>query len=270
MAHSKLPDVYIISLARSQERRQLMEAQKNALIEAGYTGKITFFDAVDAADPQFAKKSRYSAIRAHITGKPLTPGEQACYASHYNLWKLFLNFRNENEDTPKHENGIIVMEDDIKICPEEFISAARACMHSNWDCVRLSTSKRIHSYTITPPFFTAPNAGGGAQAYFLRCAAAQRFLKYSRKWVRPVDDFMDRYWQNNVEYILYHPTPIASFETESEIDAFPQKRAITCKSRSWWARPAKEIFRIFDKFRKTRSWNKFSYEKSVGFCRIQY
>ncbi|MBQ9758330.1 MAG: glycosyltransferase family 25 protein [Opitutales bacterium] len=264
MAHSKLPDVYIISLARSQERRQLMTAQKEALIQAGYTGKITFFDAVDAADPQFAKKSRYSAIRAHISGKPLTPGEQACYASHYNLWELVRKFRNENDDTQNCDDGIIVMEDDVKISPEEFISAARACARSTWSCVRLATSKPILSYTITPPFFTARNAGGGAQAYFLRNTAARRFLKHSRKWVRPVDDFMDRYWQNDVEYILYYPSPISSFETESEIDAFPQKRAITCKSRSWWARPAKEIFRIFDKFRKNRSWEKFSYEKSLA------
>ncbi|MBP3301705.1 MAG: glycosyltransferase family 25 protein [Opitutales bacterium] len=265
MACSKLPDVYIISLARSQERRQLMTAQKEALISAGYTGEITFFDAVDAADPQFAKKSRYSAIRAHVSGKPLTPGEQACYASHYNLWELIYKFRNENGDTQNCDDGIIVMEDDIKISPQEFISAARACTRSTWACVRLATSKPILSSAITPPFFTARNAGGGAQAYFLRNTAAGQFLKHSRKWVRPVDDFMDRYWQHNVEYILVYPSPISSFETRSEIDAFPQKRTTTCKSRPWWARPTKEIFRIFDKFRKNRAWNKFSHRKSVGF-----
>ena len=93
---SELPDIYIISLKRSEERRIRMERQAAMLKARGYTGKISFFDAVDAKKDEHLAFPQYQSVVAEIFGSPLSPGERACYASHFQVW----------EECAKDKNGM--------------------------------------------------------------------------------------------------------------------------------------------------------------------
>ena len=249
---SELPDVYIISLKRATARRERMEREAEALRAEGYPGNIVFVDAVDAARDEHLRFPQYSRFLAEVAGLPLSAGERACYASHYLVWEKCAAMPDKIRG-----GGIIVLEDDVVLDRRAFASAAAKCVRSPWDCVRLFVKDNFPFRRIDGDFFTRAIGGGGTQGYYLRPRAARKFLRASRKWLHPVDLFMNRYWENGVAYVVLRPFPLKEQGDESAIDASDGGgRARTRRAR--WARPLREIYRFVNNFKKRSGRRKFS------------
>lgn len=45
----------------------------------------------------------------------------------------------------------------------------------------------------------------GAQGYVLKPSAAKKFIKYAKRWIYPVDDYMDMFYKHKVLNIVKKP-----------------------------------------------------------------
>lgn len=188
-----------------------MERQAARLREAGYTGNVVFFEATDAARREHLAFPQYSPFWANVAGTPLTDGERACFASHYRLWKKCA------EERPA--SGMVVLEDDAEILPEAFVETVEECVRAPWECVRIFVTNERPFRRIEGNFYTCEKGGDGAVGYFLRPSAAEKFLRASVRWLRLADDFLDRYWEHGVAYVVRRPYPLRLLGLESAIDA---------------------------------------------------
>lgn len=154
--------------------------------------------------------------------------------------------------------GIIVLEDDVFIETESFLSAAKECLRSPWECVRLYEIAELPLKRIAGNFFTYKRGGGGTQGYFLRESAAKKFLGASRKWTHPVDIFMDRYWHHGVAYVVRKPFVLKETEIPSEIDSADGVANRKETERRLWTCPLRYVTRLCDKVKKRFARRRFS------------
>ncbi|MCC4797879.1 glycosyltransferase [Enterovibrio norvegicus] len=176
-----MPNVFVISLKRSAERREKIAkemAEKNI--------SFTFFDAVDGhqGSPELAVDYDYSKRLWLTSGYMPSKGELGCYASHYALWIKCLEIG----------EPIVVCEDDITLSYEaaHILSLALENVHK-YGFLRLEAvepgSERlpvehIHNGTIN----LMKDNYGGTRAYAISPAAAMRLVKH--RWCFPVDCFI--------------------------------------------------------------------------------
>src|SRR5947209_18328274 len=81
--------IIVINLARSKDRRQLIESN---LARLGLA--FEFFTGVDAARGEHVALSRYNEIAAwRDLQRPFHVGEIGCFASHYLLWQQCVQAR---------------------------------------------------------------------------------------------------------------------------------------------------------------------------------
>ncbi|MDX5299120.1 MAG: glycosyltransferase family 25 protein, partial [Gammaproteobacteria bacterium] len=207
------PEIVVISLKRATQRRESIHKQ---LSQLGL--EYAFFDAIDGREGH-ELFSRYDASRAGRIGEiPLTKGHLGCYASHYLIWQRCLT----------SGRPMIVLEDDAMIDAQPFLRFIRAtsALPSEIECVRLFASKsRNKRYLVTfengdvtvAKFLRGHKSSTG---YYLRPAAAKKFLAYADRWAEPVDIEMDQFWNNGVEcYGVVEPCLTNNPEFESAIDA---------------------------------------------------
>lgn len=249
---SRHPDVYVVSLKSAPVRREGMERQAARLREAGYTGNVVFFEATDAARREHLAVPQYSPFWANVAGTPLTDGERACFASHYRLWKKCA------EERPA--SGMVVLEDDAEILPEAFVETVEECVRASWECVRIFVTNERPFRRIEGNFYTCEKGGNGTVGYFLRPSAAEKFLRASARWLRLADDFLDRYWEHGVAYVVRRPYPLRLLGLESAIDAADGATRGDAgryrRRRAWWARPFRELFRFVERVKKMRGRRK--------------
>nr|WP_257874378.1 glycosyltransferase family 25 protein [Helicobacter sp. 11S02596-1] len=127
----------------------------------------------------------------------MIPGELGCFASHYLLWEKCVQI---NE-------SIIVLEDDIEILPN-FFDALTHIAKNRFEYVRLMQLSTAKSCQLDEHFGFLKHYAFGTQGYYLTPKGAQKFLRYAKKWVEPVDLYMDRYWKHGVLNVIYTPCPI--------------------------------------------------------------
>ncbi|MDR3228992.1 MAG: glycosyltransferase family 25 protein [Puniceicoccales bacterium] len=196
--------IIVINLDRSPERLANVAAQLDALGLAWER-----LPAVDGKNPAHAPRlAAYSpALNRRIFHRQLSPGEQACYASHRLAWQRILD---------AGWDGAIVLEDDMDFAPNfPDALAALAANPGKWDALKLMspTPRTILSRT---PLDAAGRWQLGdylktpimAAAHALTADAARRLLAATKCFGRPVDTEVQWWWETGVRFRALLPYPV--------------------------------------------------------------
>lgn len=212
MADTGSLPVFIISLDRAEQRRDYMRA---LIARLGMTAH--FVSAVDGQNLTAEQRARYSSRRARrVYGCEMTDNEIACYLSHLSVYSRML------------EEGIetaLILEDDIS-CVADFkaiLDQALTLPTASWQVLRLQSTKR----SVASPDASATRARGeavaevgprrifrirtsvlGGCAYLIRRSAASAMLVRSKHIEMPIDQTLDRYWENGIIPYVLRPMPV--------------------------------------------------------------
>lgn len=235
--------VFVINLERDVERRSHMQRLLNNLdIDA------EFIPAVDGTKLTDADKAMYNETQAlKIYGSPMLPTEIGCYLSHYRLLQRIVR-----DNIP----FALILEDDLDISPS-LPATVTELLHQpdpSWLVVRLES---LRSRVVNPqtnrecgkPVMTL-TAGVlyklgvhvlGFGAYLISREGAKRMLDYGQRIFMPIDQTMDRFWDNGIVPYVVRPFPIRQrTDFESRIGSRPKGRHLSqpLKFRLWrrWQR----------------------------------
>lgn len=201
--------IFVISLVRSQARRQHISETMSAL-KLDYE----FFDAIDGklGLPDDLEKLQDDRHRIIFRSRPLAPGEKGCYASHYRLWQKCIEL---NEP-------IVVIEDDF--IPSDNIKTSLNHIKeiaANFDYIRIQD--QVGEFTPLAQLqelqlgFWKDNSKGTV-GYIISPSGAKKLLLASDKWQCSVDNFIYESYHHNVASLgIYPPLLKASFEWGTEI-----------------------------------------------------
>lgn len=227
-------DLLVINLARSTDRRDLMETR---LRQLGIDYEI--FPGVDGQDSTPEQLPEYDADRcARRFGAPLNPGEVGCYASHYRAWTECL----------RRNRPLVVLEDDVTLSsafPEVLaLAEERIADHR---MIRLAgTFERrfrvIESITESRQLVRFSRGPRGTLCYAVSPEGAQALLAGAQTWMEPVDDYLDRFWYHGVVSKGILPFA-AEHAPETEIASLVGQRR---RRRSAIGKMRREIFRQWD------------------------
>jgi glycosyl transferase family 25 len=206
--------VFVISLERAAERRA---HTRRLLRDLDLDGEIVA--AVDGAALTAADRAAYDGAKARIVyGAEMTDPEIACYLSHYRLYERMVR-----EDIA----CALILEDDIEASLElkAIINRLLELPESCWSVVRFQSSK--HS-VLAPSSAAAMGRkvadvpGGGLYrleinvlggcGYLIRKAAAERMVDYGRRIFMPIDQTLDRFWENGIVPFVVRPFPVRQSE----------------------------------------------------------
>ena len=223
--------IFVISLRRSTERRALMEQQFARL-----NLPFSFFDAIDAQRSENPLQRQYRAQHSLMRkGRPLSAGEVACYASHYQLWQWCI----------EHQQPILIIEDDVTLTDHFPRALAYISQHiDEYGYIRLARTFEVKKYPLSlrNPDYTLFKYEGkpcGTTGYMLHPKAARRLLDYSSRITLPVDEFIDQEWRHGVAAIGVEPMPIAITDLPSDIGQRRPELPLSCMNRM-----NREAFRV--------------------------
>jgi glycosyl transferase family 25 len=202
--------VYVISLDRAVERRAHMSGLLTNLgIEA------TFIPAVDGQKLTAEDRRRYASGKARrVYGCEMSDNEIACYLSHLKAYEALI---------ASGEEAALVLEDDIS-CDERLsnvLNSLNVSVPTEWSVLRLQSTKTSVAQPATRGAYGDPiedvaghticrlttNVLGGC-GYVIRRDAAVTMLTRSRRIYMPIDQTMDRYWENGIAPYVLRPLPV--------------------------------------------------------------
>lgn len=174
-----------------------------------------FVSAVDGRALTDADRSQYDSRRARLDYRAeMTDSEIACYLSHYRIYERICR-----ENLPL----ALILEDDIHIEPNfmEAVGALAAQTDPEWTVVRLQTQRgrllnpgnerdlgrRVRSLGESGLYQLDTHVLGGC-AYLMRLPAAQTMAGYARNISRPIDQTLDRFWENGIVPFVVRPFPV--------------------------------------------------------------
>ena len=191
--------IKVISLDTSVDRRRAFTR-----MTCGINLDWAFFPAHTAITEPLRYDDRAAVRRC---GRPLSPTEIGCYASHFKLWE-WLSISNFDQ--------AVILEDDVIVdwAPIEKITTTRL---SDYGINLL----RLHTYcpfrwTITKYKFFSINDHlvrligmvPGAAAYVLSKAAAHNLVSNYSAISAPVDWILPRYWEHRIINYCVFPFPV--------------------------------------------------------------
>lgn len=195
--------VFIINLERSLDRKEHMQRQIQKLFEKnpGLKNKLEFifFKAVDAKNKEHLEFKQYFPWWASwVLGRELSDGEKACFASHYKLW----------QECVKIDESIIILEDDVEFS-DEFLNNGEEYIEelskSEYEYVRFCYLFDKKFYPLNNNYLLSFEKLAGTQGYILKPSAAKKFIKYAKRRIYPVDDYMDMFYKHKVLNIVKKP-----------------------------------------------------------------
>jgi glycosyl transferase family 25 len=206
------PPAFVINLAFDTARRAHMQAQ---LAAAGIEAEFT--PAVDGRSLSQADRAGYDRARAlRVYGVDMTPNEIGCYLSHYRLYQRMV------------EQGIeaaLILEDDVAVDPGLRGIVAALMAQPDWLVVRLESLRgRVREPRNARERGTLMadlGVGGlyrlnthplGLGGYLIRLEGARRMLAYGARMFMPIDQTMDRFWENGVEPYVVRPFPVRQLQ----------------------------------------------------------
>lgn len=143
--------------------------------------------------------------RVFRRGHDLKPGEIGCFLAHKKAWEHIANQDNESvalvvEDDVdfKKKAQSVLLEAAKLLKPCEFIRA-----YSDYDRRLLKVRDLGNGIQMGVP--TAP--GNTTVAYMLRAAGAQKLIKNSLTFNRPVDDYLGHTWLHGLRELALSPSP---------------------------------------------------------------
>jgi glycosyl transferase family 25 len=224
-------NIVVISLERSTDRRSHMTAMLQ-----GSGLEFSFARAIDAEAGEHLGFEQYdagAARRAH--GEALTPGEVACFASHYLLWR-----RSAETNRP-----LLVMEDDVALGPS--FGAALSLtdrLIERYGLIRLHGGWiPAHDHLETAEGFSLVRmrkSPYGTVAYALSPQAALALLEHSCVWRFPVDLHLSRFWEYRIPVIALLPYPVQHVDDQHRFPSTlgPDRTAKAPRS-TWQGLPLK-------------------------------
>ncbi len=165
-------------------------------------------------------RAAYGRARAlRIYGVEMMDTEIACCLSHYRLYERMV--RDDIELA-------LVMEDDVRIEPAlpRVLDDLVACPFTDWLVIRLDCKRdqvvnpRTAKFAGTRVASLSDGAGLyrlrthvlGTGAYLIRRAGAARMLAYGHPIFMPIDQTMDRFWENGILPYIVRPLPVLQRE----------------------------------------------------------
>lgn len=97
----------------------------------------------------------------------------------------------------------MILEDDV-ILRDDFKDGVLICKESNFDFVRLFALFEEEQKGCLRICMSKKRLGG-TQGYYLTPRAARILIRYSKRWISPVDDFLDRYFIHKLPNALFQP-----------------------------------------------------------------
>jgi glycosyl transferase family 25 len=202
--------IFVISLKRRTDRRRHMET---VLAERGLSAE--FIEAVDGLTLTDEQRARYDRRKAlSVYGAEMNAAEIGCHLSHQKIYERIVA---EGIETA------LVLEDDIE-CDSDFAAVLGSILRSprqDWLVMRLQSTKgeiidgsrpstegdlreTYHGRTLS-----RVRAGVlGGCAYLIRQEGARRMLRYAHRPFMPIDQSMDRYWENGITPYVLRPFPV--------------------------------------------------------------
>lgn len=203
--------IFVISLARSVDRRaQMLDKLTKADIA------FTFFDAVDASVEGFPLSERAAPdITKKRKGYTLLNSEIGCYASHFLLWQKCVEM---NEP-------IVILEDNIDLSKEFKSILESSFLHaSNFNYIKLSATitknRKFNAKTqVNNQYSIGVYSKGtcGTTGYIISPVAAKNFIDKSKRFIEPVDDFMEKPWLHGIKAYSLNPAICYRADIQSTI-----------------------------------------------------
>jgi glycosyl transferase, family 25 len=214
--------VFIISLERAAERREYM---KSLVSKLGFTANVV--SAVDGRRLTSEQRSKYNSARARkVYGCEMSDSEIACYLSHLSIYSKMLEQRIE---------AALILEDDISCVSDlkPIVDEVLKLPKGSWQVIRLQSTKKSVSLGSTAraagesvaavgerQIFRLRTSVLGGCAYLIRLGAAAAMLTRSEQIDMPIDQTLDRYWENGIIPYVLRPMPVWHEDLfESEIGA---------------------------------------------------
>ncbi len=205
----RLP-IFVISLKRRTDRLRHMRA-----LLAARGLEAEFVEAVDGMALTAEQRALYDRQRAlNVYGADMNPAEIGCHLSHLKVYQLIV------------ERGVdtaLVLEDDID-CDADFgelLDGVLARPRRDWLILRLQSIKgeiikgdrpatqgdRVETIRGRSLARVRTGVVGGC-AYLIRREGARRMLSYAERPFMPIDQTMDRYWENGIAPYVLRPFPV--------------------------------------------------------------
>ncbi len=225
------PRTFVVNMARDVERRQYMTAR---LRELGMEAE--FITAVNgrqlAAADRAAVYDRRRSLRVY--GVEMLDSEIGCFLSHRRLYERMVA---ENIEVA------LILEDDVRIDPgfPAIVRELLASPSQDWLVIRFD-SKRNRVVAPSKRKFrgtqvaTLPGGAAlyrlethvlGVGAYLIRREGAARMLEYGARIFMPIDQTMDRFWENGIVPYVVRPFPVQQaedFGSHSELHRTSRRR----------------------------------------------
>ena len=175
-----------------------------------------FVTAVDgrALSAELSAAATTRPRREQVYGTDMTDAEIACYLSHCRVYERML---------AEGVEVALILEDDIDAVADlaAVVRGLASQRDPQWSVVRLQGSKRSVAEPRGERAYGAPvarvagrtlcrletNVLGGC-AYLMRREAAEVMLDYGRRIFMPIDQALDRYWENGIVPFVVRPLPV--------------------------------------------------------------
>ena len=197
-----LKDCLIIHLERSLERKPQVSKLKKDL---AFRTKV--IEAIDGskADNDFSKSYTPRLLRPYYPFN-LRSAEVACFQSHRKCWQEILDQGLE---------AALIVEDDVDIIDEEFMSAVKLAMKEikMGDLIRLPVKLREKPRNSSVKrdnisIFEPTLVGLGTQAQIVTYDAARRLLESTKRFDRPIDVYLQLRWKHGVRILTLWPNGV--------------------------------------------------------------
>ena len=197
-----LKDCLIIHLERSLERKPQVSKLKKDL---AFRTKV--IEAIDGskADNDFSKSYTPRLLRPYYPFN-LRSAEVACFQSHRKCWQEILDQGLE---------AALIVEDDVDIIDEEFMSAVKLAMKEikMGDLIRLPVKPREKPRNSSVKrdnisIFEPTLVGLGTQAQIVTYDAARRLLESTKRFDRPIDVYLQLRWKHGVRILTLWPNGV--------------------------------------------------------------
>lgn len=237
---ARLPiQVFVISLARSTERRVRVTEQLNK------TGiEWQFLDAVDGyALPEMPSSYQKSKVK-RLQGYELTPGEVGCFLSHIKAWELCV----QNQLTTFVFEDDFLVNANLEDVIDDLLENA-----DQWNLVRLSGIYETHHRILMQRsgYDLVQNLGEpcGTAAYMVQPAAAQILLDNAADIYEPVDHYLEHHTKHGLTCLAAKPYPVGLAHTKSTITDRPGRKPVKGLRKT-----LRSIFRFIDRQTSASPW----------------
>lgn len=210
-----LVPVFVINLERDHERRRHMT---ELLSRLGLAAE--FVTAVDGRALSDADRATYDRARAlRIYGVEMMDTEIACFLSHRRLYERMVR---------DSISAALIMEDDVRVEPTlPAVLDGLLASQVDWAVVRLDSKRSQVIAPSRPGKFLGTRVADlpadtalyrlrthvlGVGAYLIRLEGARRMLAYAGGIFMPIDQTMDRYWENGILPFVVRPFQVHQAE----------------------------------------------------------